>query len=102
MRHDALSGGREHIDVDYVANLARLRLSEAEAAEFAKQLDRILDYFRQLQNLDVTAIEPTAHAADVRNVFRKDEVRPGLERAAVLANAPEHTMDQFMVPKIVE
>ena len=99
---DSGAAGADRIDVHYVANLARLRLTDAEAQQFQGQLDDILDYINQIRQIDVSGVEPTAHATRVQNVFRKDQARPGLEREQVMANAPVHTADQFSVPKIVE
>ena len=90
------------IDVAYVARLARLYLSEDELLTFDSQLQGVVDYVRKIGQLDVRGIEPTSHAHPVQNVFRKDEVKPGLDREAVLANAPAQANDQFVVPKIVE
>jgi aspartyl-tRNA(Asn)/glutamyl-tRNA(Gln) amidotransferase subunit C len=92
----------EAIDVRYVAHLARLDLTEEEARQFQGQLDHILDHFRQIRDLPVADVEPTAHAVPIHNVFREDAVRPGLDRDRALANAPAHQAGQFMVPKIVE
>ena len=92
----------DHIDVHYVAHLARLQLSAEEAAQFQKQLDQILDYIHQIRQIDVSAVEPTAHAVQVQNVFRKDVVQPGLDHETVMANAPDQANGQFRVPKIVE
>ena len=92
----------DKIDVSYVANLARMRLTPDELRQFQTQLDRLLDYFKELRDLDVSGVEPTAHAITVQNVFRKDEPREGLERDRVLENAPSHAGEQFSVPKIVE
>ena len=94
------SAGR--IDVPYVAHLARIHLTDAEVREFQGQFDQIIGYFNELRDVDVTGVEPTAHAADVRNVFRKDEPRESLNREAVLANAPVSGDQLFVVPKIVE
>ena len=77
-----------HVDVRYVAQLARLTLSDAEAAEFQRELDDILRYVAQLDELDVSAIEPMAHATPLVNVMREDMVRPSLERERILDNAP--------------
>lgn len=90
------------IDVRYVANLARIELSDDEVATFQKQLEDVVGYVDQLGELDVSGIEPTSHAHPVMNVFRNDVVKAGLDRDSVLANAPEETQDQFKVPKIVE
>ncbi len=90
------------IDVRYVANLARIALDDEEVAVFQKQLEQIVGYVDKLGELDVAGIEPTSHAHPVTNVFREDVVRQGLEHESVMHNAPEETMDQFKVPKIVE
>lgn len=90
------------MDVRYVARLARLQLTEAEAELFGRQLDQILAYVDQLKELDVTGIEPTAHAVPRVNVMRPDEPRPGLTQAEALENAPAHANGLFLVPKIVE
>ncbi len=90
------------MDVRYVANLARLSLTDKEIAEFQGQLDHIVEHFNQLRALDVSDVEPMAHATVIQNVFREDVERPGLERDVVLKNAPEHSTDLIMVPTIVE
>ena len=90
------------LDVSYVARLARLHLTDEEIALFRAQLDDIIGYVRKIQKLDLAGIEPTSHAHPVHNVFRPDEVKPGLDRDAVLANAPLTAQEQFVVPKIVE
>lgn len=90
------------MDVRYVANLARLNLTAEEVAQFQSQLDNIVTYFNQLRDLNVEDVEPMAHASVIQNVFREDAVRPGLDREAVLANAPQSNSDLIMVPTIVE
>ena len=90
------------IDVKYVAHLARLSLSEDEAARFGAQLGQILGYIEKLQELDVTQVEPTAHAIPLANITRPDEVRPSLTSDEALRNAPAHASGLFIVPKIVE
>ena len=99
---DSKTTGKDRIDVRYVARLARLNLTEEEARTFQGQLDHILSHVRQLNTLDLAGIEPTSHARLLTNVFRKDEVRPGLDRDEVLKNAPDTANEQFAVPKIVE
>lgn len=89
-------------DVAYVAHLARIELSEAETAKISAQLKDILAYVAKLNELDVTGVEPTAHAVPLTNVLRKDEARPSIERQRVLANAPEAARELFIMPKIVE
>jgi aspartyl-tRNA(Asn)/glutamyl-tRNA(Gln) amidotransferase subunit C len=90
------------IDVRYVANLARLDLTDEEVATFQPQLDHIVGYVNEISGLDVEGVEPTAHAIAITNVFREDKVMPGIERAQLLANAPERSEALIRVPKIVE
>jgi aspartyl-tRNA(Asn)/glutamyl-tRNA(Gln) amidotransferase subunit C len=90
------------MDINYVAHLARLELSQAEKEKFAAQLKDILAYVEKLGEVDVTGIEPTAHAIPLTNVLRKDEPRPSIEIEKVLKNAPEQARDLFIVPKIIE
>ena len=90
------------MDISYIAHLARVELSEAERSKFAAQLKDILAYVAKLNELDVSNVEPTAHATPLTNVFRKDKVRPSIEIEKVLKNAPEQARDLFIVPKIVE
>ena len=90
------------MDIRYVAHLARLQLSDAEAATISSQLNDVLKYVDKLNELDVSNVQPTAHATPLTNVLRADEVRPSIETDRVLANAPEHARDLFIVPKIVE
>jgi aspartyl-tRNA(Asn)/glutamyl-tRNA(Gln) amidotransferase subunit C len=90
------------IDVRYVANLARIQLSEEEVATFQGQLEQVVGYVEQLAELDVSGIEPTSHAHPVMNVFRRDAIKDSLDRDDVLANAPDQIDEQFKVPKIVE
>ncbi|MEI8038538.1 MAG: Asp-tRNA(Asn)/Glu-tRNA(Gln) amidotransferase subunit GatC [Verrucomicrobiota bacterium] len=90
-----------HIDVRYVANLARLELSDEEVATFQPQLEAILRHAESLSQLDVTGIEPTAHPAPVFDRMRADTPRPSLSPAAVLQNAPDHAQGQIRVPKVV-
>lgn len=91
-----------HLDVRYVANLVRLRLTDEEIAELQPQLDHVLTYIEQLNEVNVEGIEPTAHASAVFNVFRKDACRAGFSPAEALANAPHSGNGLFMVPKVVE
>lgn len=92
----------ERIDVAYVANLARLNLDPDTCALFQRQLGTIVDYVRQLEQVNVEGVEPTSHGQPVYNVFREDAVRPGLDRERVLANAPARLENEFRVPRIVE
>lgn len=90
------------IDVKYVAHLARLALTPEEEKTLGAQLGNILGYIDKLRELDVTNVEPTAHAVPMVNVTRADEVRPSLPREAALRNAPRQAGGLFVVPKIVE
>lgn len=90
------------IDVAYVARLARLHLDDEEMATFQEQLGSIVEYVNKINRLDLSEIEPTSHAQPVQNVFRADEVRPGLDHDAVMRNAPASKDGQFSVPLIVE
>jgi len=90
------------IDVKYVAHLARLQLTPAEQQKFGEQLGHILGYVEKLKELDVTDVEPTAHAIPRVNVVRADEVHPSLPHAEALRNAPAQANGLFIVPKIVE
>ena len=90
-----------HIDVRYVANLARLELNDEEVATFQPQLEAILQHVVALSKLDVTGIEPTAHAAPVFDRMRDDQPHQSLDPAAVLQNAPDQAQGQIRVPKVV-
>lgn len=96
------SHSTEGIDVRYVAQLARLALTDAEAEAFQQQLEQIMGYVEQLGEADIEGIEPMAHAIDITNVFREDELRPSLDRAAVVANFPESAQNLVKVPKIID
>ena len=89
-------------DVKYVANLARIQLTAAEEKKFGAQLKNVLGYIEKLRELDVSNVEPTAHAVPLVNVTRKDEVRASLPHEEALRNAPEKANGLFLVPKIVE
>jgi aspartyl-tRNA(Asn)/glutamyl-tRNA(Gln) amidotransferase subunit C len=89
-------------DVEHVAELARLELTLGEQEEFIVQLNSILAYFEKLDELDTQGVEPTSHVLPLANVFRDDEVQPSLDRAEVLANAPEESHAFFKVPRIIE
>lgn len=90
------------IDVTYVAQLARLKLSEEETRRFQGQLDQVVGYVEQLRKLDVSGIEPTAHAVDRANVMRDDSTAVSLTPEEATANAPQRANDLFIVPKVIE
>lgn len=89
------------IDVTYVADLARLRLSPEEIATFQKQLVDVLGYVDQLQEVDVSKISLLGDA-DLKNRLRADELQPSLTPTEALANAPRQDNNLFVVPKMVE
>ena len=89
-------------DVAKVAVLARLRVSPDELQMFTGQLNSIMDYVAELQELDTEGILPLAHGIEVRNVFRDDVRGPALPREAALANAPKRNPESFLVPAVLE
>jgi aspartyl-tRNA(Asn)/glutamyl-tRNA(Gln) amidotransferase subunit C len=89
-------------DVEYVARLARLTVSDEEKSEFAVQLNDILTYMDKLNELNTKDVEATSHVVPVKNVLRSDEVRQSLPREPSLGNAPEREKDFYKVPRIIE
>lgn len=89
-------------DVDYVARLSRLALSEAERDQFAEQLSAVLNYIDTLNEVDTTNVEPTTHVMDVVNVWRADEAKPFEDTEAIRANAPERDGDYCKVKKVID
>ena len=87
-------------DVEHVAKLARLELSEEEKVKFSKQLGDILKYVEQMNEIDTTGVEPMNHAMEFYNVMREDIVRYDNTRDELMANAPDCEADFFKVPKI--
>ena len=90
------------IDIKYVAHLARIHLSPDEESRFGAQLGQVLQYIEKLNELDVSQVEPTAHAVPMVNVTRSDEVQPSLPHEEAMRNAPAKANGLFIVPKIVE
>jgi aspartyl-tRNA(Asn)/glutamyl-tRNA(Gln) amidotransferase subunit C len=88
--------------VAQVARLARLRLEGPALAQFAAQLDEILQYVQRLQAVDTAKVEPTSHVLPLSNVLRKDEPRASLPVDAVTAMAPAKRPPYFAVPKVIE
>lgn len=89
-------------EVERIARLAHLALSDAEKALYARQLTRILDYARQVAALDTRGVSPTARAADAGALERPDAARPSLPRDAALRNAPDTMAGLFLVPRAIE
>lgn len=92
----------DDFNIKYVADLARINLSEEEQQRLGSQLGGILGYVEKLKELNVDGIEPIAHAFPVSNVTRPDEVQAFEDVEALLKNAPSIKNDLFMVPKVVE
>ena len=90
------------MEIDRLALLARLDLSEEEKKLFSKQLGSVIDYIDKLNELDTADVEPTAHVLPVKNVFREDETRPSLDRDKALQNAPDARDGFYKVPKIID
>ncbi|MFV1969129.1 MAG: Asp-tRNA(Asn)/Glu-tRNA(Gln) amidotransferase subunit GatC [Pirellulaceae bacterium] len=87
--------------IQKVALLARLRLDGEELTRMTDQLGQVVEYVRQLDELDTSQVEPMAHAADLVNVFADDEHRPGLDREKALANAPKRDEECYRVPAVL-
>jgi aspartyl-tRNA(Asn)/glutamyl-tRNA(Gln) amidotransferase subunit C len=88
--------------VRHIAMLGRLKLTDEEVAGFAPQLSAILEYVDQLKQVDVEGVEPTAHAVDIRNVLRADEVLPSIGIDKALSNAPRRKDSYFVAPKVLD
>jgi len=90
------------LQVEYVAELARIKLTPEEVRTFRSQLEIVLQHVERLNQVDVSHVEPMAHSFPIYNVFRNDELREGLDRETALANAPRRAQGLFMVTKVVE
>jgi aspartyl-tRNA(Asn)/glutamyl-tRNA(Gln) amidotransferase subunit C len=90
------------LNIDHIAKLARLALTPEEKARFAQQLGDVLHHIEQLGKVDVSGVEPTAHAFAVSNVWQDDVARPGLPVHQALRNAPAQRDNMIVVPKVVE
>lgn len=88
-------------DVEHVAGLARLSLSDDEVASMAADLDTVLEYAELLQELDTSEVEPTAHPVPLATPMREDVAVPGIDPRVALANAPEQSGDAFVVPGVM-
>jgi aspartyl-tRNA(Asn)/glutamyl-tRNA(Gln) amidotransferase subunit C len=93
---------RPDLNIDHVAKLARLALTPEEKATFAQQLGDVLHHIEQLAKVDVSGVEPSAHAFAVHNVWAEDVAGPGLPVDAALRNAPAQRDHMIVVPKVVE
>ncbi|MDD5687046.1 MAG: Asp-tRNA(Asn)/Glu-tRNA(Gln) amidotransferase subunit GatC [Elusimicrobia bacterium] len=88
-------------DVEYVAKLARLLLTEEEKMQYTKQLNAILEYMDELNKLDTSNVLPTSHAIEMKNVFREDEAKKSEEADDIINNAPEREDRFFKVKKVI-
>jgi len=88
-------------EVEHVATLAKLNMSEEELARMTGQLDTILSYVAKLDELDTADVAPTTHAFSINNAFREDEMRDSLPREEALANGPKENGEAFIVPRII-
>jgi aspartyl-tRNA(Asn)/glutamyl-tRNA(Gln) amidotransferase subunit C len=89
-------------EVRHIAKLARLRLSDSEQEVMAEQLSSILDYVEQLNELDVSDVEPMSHVLDLVNATREDAVKQRVKHEDALKNAPSADSDYFRVPRVIE
>lgn len=90
------------IDIDYIANLARIEISGEQKVRFKEQLEGMLDYFQKISALDVTGVEPVAHPFPSYNVWQEDKPTEPFTPKQALQNAPEQRDNQIVVPKVVE
>ncbi|MCX6170563.1 MAG: Asp-tRNA(Asn)/Glu-tRNA(Gln) amidotransferase subunit GatC [Ignavibacteriales bacterium] len=88
-------------EVEYIAQLARLRFKDEELENFTSQLNEILNYVDKLNELNTENIEPLSHPIEEINKFRNDELKPSIEREEALKNAPDRTDEFFKVPKVI-
>ena len=91
-----------NFDVEYVAELARIKLTPVEIRTFRSQLEHVLEHVAKLHAVDVSQVEPTAHSFQIYNVFREDKPRESLNREVALSNAPRQAQGLFIVTKVVE
>ncbi len=89
-------------EIDELAHLSRLILSDEESEKMTEQINKLLNNFADLQKLDTTDVPPTSHAVPTYNVFREDTVKPSLKPEEVVANGPKVTENCFVVPRIVD
>ena len=89
-------------DVEHVARLTRLALTEPELERMREELNSILAHLDTLRAVPTEGVEPTSHAVDIVNVMREDEIAPCLSQDAALANAPDRSGELFRVPRIIE
>ena len=91
-----------HLDLAEVARLARIRLTTEETELFQKQLGQVVEFADKLREVDVSAVEVSAHASPIFDVFREDEIRPSFTQEEALRNAPHQAKGLFVVTKVME
>jgi aspartyl-tRNA(Asn)/glutamyl-tRNA(Gln) amidotransferase subunit C len=89
-------------EVEHLAKLANLELSEEEREEFTQQLDEFLQYATKVNEIDTTEIKPTSHVVFLKNVLREDSIKESLPQEIALSNAPKQERAHFKVPKVIE
>jgi aspartyl-tRNA(Asn)/glutamyl-tRNA(Gln) amidotransferase subunit C len=89
-------------DTGHVAELARLRFNEDDIELFTRQLNKILEYFEKLKNVDTSSVAPSTHSVDITNAYRDDHVKNSIPVEHSLSNAPDSEQAYFKVPKIIE
>ena len=89
-------------EIEMIASLSRLKISEEEISDVTEQLDKFLVYVENLKSIDTEKIEPTTYALPIQNVFRKDEVKKSLTQEEALSNAPLSEDGYFKVPRVLE
>ena len=92
----------ERAEVQRIARLARLHLTEEETARMEKELNRILEYVEKLKEIDTSEVEPMHHVFEVANFFREDKVRPSLPKQKVLKNTPDQKDGLFRIPGAIK
>ena len=88
-------------DVEKIADLARLYITEEDKKKYTSQLNVILEYMDQLNQVDTSDVEPLSHPFDLKNIVREDKVKPSLPVEEALKNAPEKSGNYFKVPKVI-
>ena len=88
-------------EVEHVAWLARLELTEAEKEKFAQQLGQVLEHASKIKEVDTSGVQPTSHSLPLKNVFREDRTKDSVSQEEALLNAPKKEKGAFAVPKII-
>ncbi len=88
-------------DVEHIAHLARLELTDEEKDIYSHQLSQILDHIGKISELELEEVEPTSHSLEITNAFRKDELEDGLTQKEALSNAPDSEDGYFVIPPII-